>query len=262
MIRVVIQKLSNEATTSMIIHFLLIFIPQIQALEPMKFMHQANLNKDTDFLINWSPNDEGFTMEMSAQTLGYLGVGFSPNGGMKGSDIFIGWVTDDGQALGKDTFADGKSAPKLDKSQDYEVLGGMRNATHTSIRFRRNWDTCDDDDDMKLGSGTVRIIWAIGSRAPDNGWQYHGAERGVRSIHLKEPAKPKMPQGDDVKIWELRAHNQILPNNEDTYYGCQVFKVPWLTKKHHIIAVITTNNFTLAYFLPTAPGVIIVGLES
>ena len=29
---------------------------------------------------------------MSAKTLGWVGFGISPNGGMKGSDMVIGWV--------------------------------------------------------------------------------------------------------------------------------------------------------------------------
>lgn len=31
-------------------------------------------------------------LQMSAKTLGWVGFGISPNGGMKGSDMVIGWV--------------------------------------------------------------------------------------------------------------------------------------------------------------------------
>ena len=210
------------------------------ALEPMKFMHHTSLDPKGDFTIAWTPNDEGFTMEMAAKTSGYVSVGFSPNGGMTGSDIFIGWVADDGRVMGKDTYATGFDPPLVDKSQDYEVLGGLQNATHTVIRFQRGWDTCEDDgEDMKLNKDTVRVIWAFHEDDPegDAGWKYHAANRGVRSVHLMEPAKPKMPYGKDVKVWDIIADNHVLPDDDDTYYGCQVFRVPWLTKKHQMIAV-------------------------
>ena len=116
---------------------------------------------------------------------------------------------------------------------DYRVLGGVQNGTHTAIRFARKWDTCDEEGDARLGEDTVRVIWAFDDV---DGVEYHGANRGTRSVHLKEPAKKKMPSGDDVKIWDIRAHNHILPNHTDTYYGCQIVKVPFLRKKHHLIA--------------------------
>ena len=33
------------------------------------------------------------------EALGYIGFGISPNGGMTGSDVVIGWVNDDGNAV-------------------------------------------------------------------------------------------------------------------------------------------------------------------
>ncbi len=33
------------------------------------------------------------------EALGYVGFGLSPNGGMTGSDVVIGWVLDDGTAV-------------------------------------------------------------------------------------------------------------------------------------------------------------------
>lgn len=33
------------------------------------------------------------------RTQGYVGLGFSPNGGMKGADVVLGWVADDGKVM-------------------------------------------------------------------------------------------------------------------------------------------------------------------
>ena len=34
--------------------------------------------------------------------------------------------------------------PKIDGVQDYEILSGYENETHTVIRFTRAWVTCDE----------------------------------------------------------------------------------------------------------------------
>lgn len=79
-------------------------------------------------------------------TTGYVGIGFSPNGGMAGSDVFIGWVGDDGgQVFGEDRHAIGNQEPLMDASQDFQVESGYQNDTHTVITFSRPWSTCDDD---------------------------------------------------------------------------------------------------------------------
>lgn len=43
--------------------------------------------------------------------------------------------------------------PVVDTSQDYVLLSGSENATHTILRFRRKFNTCDDKSDVPI---TVR----------------------------------------------------------------------------------------------------------
>lgn len=40
--------------------------------------------------------------------------------------------------------------PVLDHSQDYVLLSGHENKTHTIIRFRRKLDTCDEKYDVPI----------------------------------------------------------------------------------------------------------------
>ena len=40
--------------------------------------------------------------------------------------------------------------PVLDHSQDYVLLSGYENKTHTVIRFRRKLDTCDEKYDVSI----------------------------------------------------------------------------------------------------------------
>ena len=45
--------------------------------------------------------------------------------------------------LFQDRHAPDNIAPVMDESQDFDVVGGYENGTHTVIRFKRKWETCD-----------------------------------------------------------------------------------------------------------------------
>ena len=46
--------------------------------------------------------------------------------------------------LFQDYMAHGTVTPTEDSSQDFRVLSGYENGTHTVVTFERNWDTCDN----------------------------------------------------------------------------------------------------------------------
>ncbi|KAI5711822.1 hypothetical protein M8J75_003369 [Diaphorina citri] len=51
----------------------------------------------------------------------------------------------------------GHAAPMKDQQQNYELLTGYQNDTHTVIRFSRAWDTCDSQDDLVLTEQSVGL---------------------------------------------------------------------------------------------------------
>ena len=48
--------------------------------------------------------------------------------------------------------------PEVDPSQDYQLLLGYENSTHTVLRFRRKLDTCDHHDIPITVSDFVTLI--------------------------------------------------------------------------------------------------------
>lgn len=72
-----------------------------RAVQPeMKWTHAETLDAAGDVILRWQPRHQEIAFKIEARTLGYVGVGFSPSGGMKGADIVIGWVDDvTGQAF-------------------------------------------------------------------------------------------------------------------------------------------------------------------
>ncbi|XP_070554980.1 DBH-like monooxygenase protein 1 homolog [Ptychodera flava] len=170
------------------------------------YTHNAALDDFGKVHLFWKYDDTTITFEVHAETLGYVGFGISPNGGMTNSDIVIGWVKD-GNTYLKDRFASANGEPIIDDQQDYQLIGGMETETHTVLTISRKLDTCDEKDRV-ITSDTLRLIYAYHADDPDTetGLPYHGAEqRGSRSVHLLgvAPVEPEMPTGDDLLMYEF-----------------------------------------------------------
>uniref|UniRef100_A0A8C5W798 Monooxygenase DBH like 1 n=1 Tax=Leptobrachium leishanense TaxID=445787 RepID=A0A8C5W798_9ANUR len=155
------------------------------SLDLKPYGHSAVLDGQGKYKVHWSYKGDTITFLLQVETLGYIGFGFSPSGGMASSDIVIGGVEN------------GK--PYLEES-------------------------------------TVRVIWAyheddIGT----TGLKYHGANRGQKSLRLLNPEKSNVLPLDTL-YFNLRNVDVPIPD-KDTTYWCQMFKMPTLNKKHHIIKV-------------------------
>ncbi|GFG39853.1 hypothetical protein Cfor_08833, partial [Coptotermes formosanus] len=141
-----------------------------------------------------------------------------------------------------DRYATDRGEPEVDQSQDYELLLGYENGTHTVIRFRRQYDTCDQRD-YKITNDTVRLLYAYHSDDPIlrpetkfGTLSYHGpTKRGSRTLYLVERIDLKKPLPRDLLFWDLRNPVVTLPALEETFYWCKIFRLPDIRRKHHIV---------------------------
>ncbi|CAL4168359.1 unnamed protein product, partial [Meganyctiphanes norvegica] len=220
--------LARECTTTL----LLLIATAWAQLPTYEFLHSALLDQKGAVRMLWTPDEDDITIEIQAATPGWVGLGFSPSGGMGGADIALGWVDNNGQVNFQDRFAMGNQQPKIDGSQDIELLGGYQNDSHTVLRFSRRWTTCDEDNDVKLGADTVRVIWAYNDEDPvdEDSVPYH-SHRGTKSLYLKEPQLGQATLNEDAEFWEVLSPNVKLPTSVDTIYWCKLYKIPKLKKK-------------------------------
>ncbi|XP_033098160.1 DBH-like monooxygenase protein 2, partial [Anneissia japonica] len=100
------------------------------------FQHNAMLDLQENVQIFWSVEDDMIIFEIRANTTGYIGIGFSPNGGMKGADIVLGWVKD-GTPYISDRHGIGNQQPVIDSQSDYELLYGSETDGLTVLGYRR-----------------------------------------------------------------------------------------------------------------------------
>ncbi|XP_054267311.1 MOXD1 homolog 1-like [Macrosteles quadrilineatus] len=202
----------------------------------------VDLSPEGDVRLSWTPRTERVEFQVEARTTGYVGIGFSRDGSMRGADLVIGWVEDNSQKVFLLDYhgTSRNGAPVLDTSQNYELLGGHQNTTHTVIRFQRAWDTCDHQHDKILGNDTERIIWAWHSKDPQESGvlEWHDKlHRGSRSVHLISGTNHtnKGANIPHVKQWDVLLNNFSVPENMDTMYWCKIFKIPSMNGKRHII---------------------------
>ncbi|XP_070652269.1 DBH-like monooxygenase protein 1 isoform X3 [Bos indicus] len=111
----------------------------------------------------------------------------------------------------------------------------MENSTHTVIEFTRELHTCDIND-KSISESTVRVIWAyhhedVGEAGP----KYHESNRGTKSLRLLNPEKTSM-LSTAIPYFDLVNQDVSIPNKGTTYW-CQMFKIPMLQEKHHVIKV-------------------------
>ncbi|XP_064622631.1 DBH-like monooxygenase protein 1 homolog [Lineus longissimus] len=207
------------------------------------YIHSVTLSEDTRYTVFWKFDNDTVTFEIHVETLGWVGFGFSPSGGMRGSDVVMGWVKDGIPHL-SDRHAAGHALPKRDESQDYELLLGEEKDGLTILKFRRALVTCDEHD-SPIEDGTVRLIYAWNDKDPDRednlNYLYHYGNRGVKSVVLLDynrVMKKRMAPEESSGFFDTMMDNITIPA-EKTVYWCKFFKMPHFGKKHHIIGAST-----------------------
>ncbi|XP_033104846.1 DBH-like monooxygenase protein 1 [Anneissia japonica] len=203
------------------------------------FEHEVFLDRDENIKLLWSVEDDNITFEVRANTTGYVGIGFSTNGGMRGADIILGWVKE-GTPYISDRHGIGNEEPVVDVQKDVELLYGSETDDLTILGFRRKLLTCDPDDN-DIGSDTIRVIWAYHPDDPeDTEVVYHGPQRrGVRSIIFIGVLSAEVLQDamtDDVLSMDLVNEHTLIPSGDTTYW-CTHYELTMLPGPHHIIRI-------------------------
>ncbi|XP_020714773.1 MOXD1 homolog 2 isoform X2 [Ceratitis capitata] len=203
--------------------------------------HTVNL--DDNFRLLWTIKENYAIFEIQVRTHGYVGLGFSPTGSKEGADVVMGWV-DKGQTFFQDRHVSANknsTEPLVDPSQDYVLLSGYENNTHTIIRFRRKLDTCDNLYDIPITNNTMRILFLYDENDPLNGSVGPGslpnvdsAWRSAQSLVLIERGV-QASNAEKTRKLEFRNSGVELPYDDDTLIWCKFFKLDKMERKNHVI---------------------------
>nr|XP_058938864.1 DBH-like monooxygenase protein 1 isoform X2 [Kogia breviceps] len=198
------------------------------------FPHRTLLDSEGKYWLSWGPRGGRLAFRLEVRTAGYVGFGFSPTGTMAAADIVVGGVLH-GRPYLQDYFTNANRELKKDVQQDYHLEYAMENSTHTIIEFTRELHTCDIND-KSITESTVRVIWAyhhedVGEAGP----KYHESSRGTKSLRLLNPEKTNV-LSTAIPYFDLVNQDVPIPNKGTTYW-CQMFKIPMLQEKHHVVKV-------------------------
>jgi len=205
--------------------------------------HKTIINEN--YHLHWTYDDEIIYVEMSANTLGWVGFGISPNGGMKGADMVIGWVDSTGEVFVLDTHGEGNFAPIVDDHSDVIKVSGSEKDGWTFVTFKRKLFTCDSQD-IPITENTLKVVWAYGTEDPVDkkitNALYHGpSRRGSKSLIISSGRIGNLQNSvidASTGYKEMTfAADKFSPPQQNTYYSCRTFQIPDLEKKHHAVKI-------------------------
>ncbi|XP_060578402.1 DBH-like monooxygenase protein 1 homolog [Ruditapes philippinarum] len=221
--------------------------------QTLDYKYYRALDYDRNYVMGWRFNDTHIDFELTVNTLGYVGFGFSDVGLMNPADILIGWISEGNMYLGDyHTLADSRT-PYNDTSQDWVIQDGKEVNGTTILRFSRQLVTCDDGD-RPITKDRIQLIWSFGGEDPElsNGLvPYHGeTKRGSTSIILLESdvMPTSFPPANTFSI-PLKNHEYIIPATGSTLQ-CIVFDLKSMIPEGHLIkyeADITPGNEAFVY---------------
>lgn len=195
----------------------------------LKYERQERLSDG--YHVFWSVDSaaQRLTFGFCVATQGWIGFGLSPSDGMKGADVMIARRdADSGEFEVGDYFSEDFVTPVLDQQQDWHLVQGQRNLSHTFVEVWRSIKTCDDlDHDFKLLP--QRAVYAYGYS--DAIKQHAPTSRGSLLMKFLSPWLTPPEQG--TTIVDVRMPNVTLPAKH-SFYHCAVVSMdlPTNTRLH------------------------------
>lgn len=205
-----------------------------------EFSGCAKLDDNYDLYWKLEQQDIIFAFSVRNNIGGWIGLGISENGGMKGADIMVAQKVK-GAYVMEDRFAQEYSLPQLDKHSDVTLISAEEDSDTTTIVFKRALVTCDGSQDNPISENVKWVIFAYGSGE----LQYHGASRGTREINFFEDIKPVLPS--DSQVLSVLAPPFEVPAKETTY-ACSAHVLPH-DQKYHIVHVNPLQRSSLVHHI-------------
>jgi len=103
----------------------------------------------------------------------------------------------------------GSTLPIRDEQQDWHLIYATQNITHTIIQFSRPFVTCDEEHDVPIVDGSMKVIYAYGQSDPksiDGIAKHSFQERGTKTINLlqqSQETKDKTLLESDTQVLDL-----------------------------------------------------------
>uniref|UniRef100_A0A8C1UM66 Monooxygenase, DBH-like 1, like n=1 Tax=Cyprinus carpio TaxID=7962 RepID=A0A8C1UM66_CYPCA len=219
----------NMGTLSLVL--LLLSVQWSWAQEDPLLPFSEHLDPEHKVRLKWGFDEIQGTIlfELTVNTSGWVGFGFSPKGGMTGADIVIGGVGPEGRYF-TDRHAVGKSMPLVDQQQNYKLLSLTESDGKTVMKFQRSIGSCDEND-LPITNLPMKLIYAYGQT---DDITYHTNRRGTKELNLLKYMPRVNPPNSN--FFDITMVNFTLPSNQ-THYHCKIVRAPTFDHKQHIYRI-------------------------
>uniref|UniRef100_A0A671NE33 DBH-like monooxygenase protein 2 homolog n=1 Tax=Sinocyclocheilus anshuiensis TaxID=1608454 RepID=A0A671NE33_9TELE len=206
----------NMGTLSLVL--LLLSVQWSWAQEDPLLPFSEHLDLEHKVQLKWGFNEIQGTIlfELTVNTSGWVGFGFSPKGGMTGADIVIGGVGPEGRYF-TDRHAGGNSMPVVDQQQNYKLLSLTESDGKTVMKFQRSIEACDEND-LPITNLPMKLIYAYGQN--DN-IMYHSTRRGMKELNLLKYMPRVNPPNSN--FFDITMVNFSVPAKQ-THYHCKIMR--------------------------------------
>jgi hypothetical protein len=140
-----------------------IFLAAVTNVYAAEYDHEV---QDKNISFAWKVEGDKLAVKMSAETEGWVGIGFNPVKGMQGANFILGYVKK-GEAKIDDDFGvdenSHKSDTKLDGTSDVTLVGGTEEGGVTTIEFTIPLDSADKNDTKIDVNGDTIVLLAYGA---------------------------------------------------------------------------------------------------
>eukprot|EP01006_Ploeotia_vitrea_P008451 TRINITY_DN2017_c0_g1_i1.p1 TRINITY_DN2017_c0_g1~~TRINITY_DN2017_c0_g1_i1.p1 ORF type:complete len:875 (-),score=137.52 TRINITY_DN2017_c0_g1_i1:60-2684(-) len=198
----------------------------------MSMQYKNTLSFVEDFTFYWEVKADTIHMAITANTLGYVSIGFGEpsQGTMKGGDMAV-FQSEGGNGKVTDMFAMHFKTPMADKIQDFKFVASSQNTTHSLYEATRLLQT-GDSQDRDITQHITKLIVAFGSGQK---LTYHGAKRWIRQVPLLPPkADDRTPPETDLQSFKIQVKDYHIPG-ADTTYACVIAKLPVVPSEAHMV---------------------------
>eukprot|EP00029_Vermamoeba_vermiformis_P009811 TRINITY_DN5025_c0_g1_i1.p1 TRINITY_DN5025_c0_g1~~TRINITY_DN5025_c0_g1_i1.p1 ORF type:complete len:918 (+),score=220.33 TRINITY_DN5025_c0_g1_i1:175-2928(+) len=179
-----------------------------------------------------------------------LGSEFYMTSDGQGTDAIVGAMRDDGTCNNgciRDYWIYDYVAPRLDTSQDVQLVGANRTGNHVTLHFRRLLSTPDTTEDRAINTTLQRINWAYNTNRDamnSNGilMQRH-VNQGTLLLNLTAPSQ----------CTNIQTQNTAFSNHDGSY------RASWVIDETAGTITITAKAKTkgwVAFGINTKPGMI------
>jgi len=146
-----------------VIGMIVMFLATVASLQASEYDHEVQAKKIT---FAWKIEGDNLAVKLSAETEGWVGIGFNPVKEMKGANFILGYVKN-GKVVLEDDFGSGqnshKADTKLDGTSDVTLVGGLEKDGMTTVEFTIPLNSVDKNDTKIDANGENIVLLAYGS---------------------------------------------------------------------------------------------------